>query len=78
MRPWFEAVYAKADDGRRVCRHPNKNIGHSLIPEVRDLYEAWLRFTVKDTAEQLFTIQDFFKADGMLDERAHIFNELAP
>ena len=24
----------------------NKNIGHSLIPEVRDLYEAWVQFTV--------------------------------
>jgi hypothetical protein len=28
----------------------NKNIGHSLIPEVRDLYEAWVEFTVKDAA----------------------------
>src|ERR1700677_3924197 len=26
----------------------NKNIGHSLIPEVRDLYEAWVEFTVKE------------------------------
>src|SRR5271170_6798433 len=26
----------------------NKNIGHSLIPEVRDLYEAWVEVTVKD------------------------------
>ena len=30
----------------------NKNIGHSLIPEVRDLYEAWVEFTVKDAARQ--------------------------
>src|SRR5207248_3213039 len=28
----------------------NKNIGHSLVPEVRDLYEAWVEFTVKDAA----------------------------
>ena len=28
----------------------NKNIGHSLIPEVRDLYEAWVQFTVKDAS----------------------------
>src|SRR6202453_170822 len=28
----------------------NKNIGHSLIPEVRDLYEAWVEFTVKDAS----------------------------
>ena len=26
----------------------NKSIGHSLIPEVRDLYEAWVEFVVKD------------------------------
>ena len=26
----------------------NKNIGHSLIPEVRDLYEAWMEFDVQD------------------------------
>ncbi len=30
----------------------NKNIGHSLIPEVRDLYEAWVEFTVTDSARQ--------------------------
>ena len=26
----------------------NKNIGHSLVPEVRDLYEPWVEFAVKD------------------------------
>ena len=26
----------------------NKNIGHSLVPEVRDLYEPWVEFEVKD------------------------------
>ena len=30
----------------------NKNIGHSLIPEVRDLYEAWVEVVVKDAAGQ--------------------------
>ena len=28
----------------------NKNIGHSLVPEVRDLYEAWVEFTVADAS----------------------------
>ena len=26
----------------------NKNIGHSLVPEVRDLYEPWVEFQVAD------------------------------
>ena len=26
----------------------NKNIGHSLVPEVRDLYEPWVEFHGKD------------------------------
>lgn len=51
----------------------NKNIGHSLIPEVRDLYEAWVQFTVKDTAGAVIYDSGFLKPDGMLDERAHIF-----
>ena len=27
----------------------NKNIGHSLIPEVRDLYEDWVEFSATDS-----------------------------
>jgi tetratricopeptide (TPR) repeat protein len=51
----------------------NKNIGHSLIPEVRDLYEAWAQFTVKDTAGAVIYDSGFLKPDGKLDERAHSF-----
>lgn len=51
----------------------NKNIGHSLIPEVRDLYEAWVEFTVKDSAGNDIYHSGFIKPDGMLDERAHSF-----
>jgi tetratricopeptide (TPR) repeat protein len=51
----------------------NKNIGHSLIPEVRDLYEAWVQFTVKDTAGAVIYDSGFLKPDGKLDERAHSF-----
>ena len=51
----------------------NKNIGHSLIPEVRDLYEAWVEFTVKDDAGKEIYHSGFIKPDGMLDERAHSF-----
>ena len=51
----------------------NKNIGHSLIPEVRDLYEAWLEVTVKDAAGKEIYHSGFIKPDGMLDSRAHSF-----
>jgi len=51
----------------------NKNIGHSLIPEVRDLYEAWVEFTVKDSSGKKIYHSGFLKPDGMLDPRAHSF-----
>ena len=51
----------------------NKNIGHSLIPEVRDLYEAWVEFTVKDTAGNEIYHSGFLNPDGMLEPRAHSF-----
>ena len=51
----------------------NKNIGHSLIPEVRDLYEAWLEFTVKDASGKEIYHSGFLTPDGMLDPRAHSF-----
>jgi Tfp pilus assembly protein PilF len=51
----------------------NKNIGHSLIPEVRDLYEAWVEVVVKDAAGKDIYHSGFLKPDGMLDTRAHSF-----
>ena len=51
----------------------NKNIGHSLIPEVRDLYEAWVEFTVQDSSGKDIYHSGFLKPDGSLDERAHSF-----
>ncbi len=51
----------------------NKNIGHSLIPEVRDLYEAWVEVVVKDESGKEIYHSGFLKPDGMLDERAHSF-----
>jgi tetratricopeptide (TPR) repeat protein len=51
----------------------NKNIGHSLIPEVRDLYEAWVEFTAKDANGKEIYHSGFLKPDGMLDPRAHSF-----
>jgi Flp pilus assembly protein TadD len=51
----------------------NKNIGHSLIPEVRDLYEAWVEFVVKDAGGNELYHSGYLKPDGMLDSRAHSF-----
>lgn len=51
----------------------NKNIGHSLIPEVRDLYEAWVEFTVTDDNGKQIYHSGFLNPDGMLDPRAHSF-----
>ncbi len=51
----------------------NKNIGHSLIPEVRDLYEAWVEFYVKDSQGKDIYHSGFLKPDGNLDPRAHSF-----
>ncbi|MGB6596503.1 MAG: tetratricopeptide repeat protein [Candidatus Acidiferrum sp.] len=51
----------------------NKNIGHSLIPEVRDLYEAWVEVVVKDADGNNIYHSGFLKPDGMLDARAHSF-----
>ena len=51
----------------------NKGIGHSLVPEVRDLYEAWVQFTVKDAAGADIYKSGFLKPDGTLDYSAHSF-----
>lgn len=54
----------------------NKNIGHSLIPEVRDLYQAWVQFTVTDGGGAKIYDSGFLNPDGSLDERAHTFTNL--
>ena len=51
----------------------NKNIGHSLIPEVRDLYECWVQFTATSADGVKIYQSGFLKPDGMLDARAHSF-----
>jgi Flp pilus assembly protein TadD len=51
----------------------NKNIGHSLIPEVRDLYEAWVEFVVQDSSGKEIYHSGFLKPDGTVDDRAHSF-----
>jgi tetratricopeptide (TPR) repeat protein len=51
----------------------NKMIGHSLIPEVRDLYEAWTQFTATDADGKEIYNSGYLKPDGMLEPGAHSF-----
>jgi Flp pilus assembly protein TadD len=51
----------------------NKNIGHSLIPEVRDLYEAWTEFSVRDADGRDIYHSGFLQPDGSLEPSAHSF-----
>ena len=64
---------APSDTVQTMVVIQNKNIGHSLIPEVRDLYEAWVEFIVKDENGAEIYHSGFLKPDGMIDERAHSF-----
>ena len=54
----------------------NKNIGHSLLPEIRDLTEAWVEFTATDSEGKEVYHSGFMKPDGVLDSQAHIFSKL--
>lgn len=51
----------------------NKGIGHSHVPELRDFYESWVDFTVKDATGKVISESGFLKADGNLDPSAHSF-----
>lgn len=51
----------------------NKNIGHSLIPEVRDLYETRVQFQVRDAAGKSIYRSGDIQPDGMIDQHAHSF-----
>ena len=51
----------------------NRGIGHSFIPEIRDLYQAWVEFLVKDANGKVIAHSGFLKPDGTLDPWAHSF-----
>lgn len=54
----------------------NKGIGHSLLPEIRDLYQAWVEFTVKDATGKEIYHSGIIEPDGVLDRYAHAFINL--
>jgi tetratricopeptide (TPR) repeat protein len=51
----------------------NKGIAHSLVPEQRDFYEAWVDFTFKDESGKTIAESGFIQPDGNLDPSAHSF-----
>ena len=73
--PWGSVDFklAPEDTVQVMVVIQNKNIGHSLVPEVRDLYEAWVEFQVSDAGGRSIYHSGFLKPDGSLDERAHSF-----
>ena len=52
----------------------NKGAGHSLVPEQRDMYEAWVAFTVKSADGKVLAESGSLQAsDGELDPSSHSF-----
>ena len=52
----------------------NKGIGHSHVPEQRDMYESWVDFTLSDHAGRVLKESGFVDPrSGDLDQRAHSF-----
>ncbi len=51
----------------------NKGIGHTLVPEQRDFYEAWVAFTVRDASGAVIARSGFLEPNGSLDPAAHSF-----
>ncbi len=69
-------VAFRTDPGERVTVDviiQNKGIGHSHVPEQRDMYESWVDFTVKDSSGRLLCESGFLKPGGDLDPEAHSF-----
>ncbi len=51
----------------------NKKIGHSLVPEQRDFYEAWVEFEVKDAEGKSITHSGYLQPNGDLEASAHSY-----
>jgi tetratricopeptide (TPR) repeat protein len=51
----------------------NKGIGHSLLPEQRDIFESWVEFVVKDARGHTIMHSGGLQRDGYLDPDAHTF-----
>ena len=51
----------------------NKGAAHSMVPEQRDMYEAWVRLRVTDAAGRVLHESGDLKPTGELDPEAHSF-----
>ncbi len=51
----------------------NKGIAHSHVPEQRDMYESWVRFTVTGPDGKILHQSGDLKPSGDLDPEAHSF-----
>jgi len=51
----------------------NSGIGHSLVPEQRDIYESWLDFRVLDGTGKEVYHSGFLDSNGVLDPEAHSY-----
>ncbi|MBT9332881.1 tetratricopeptide repeat protein [Paracidobacterium acidisoli] len=77
--PWIAPLGATAfdlkpnDNVETAVVIQNKGIGHTLIPEQRDIFEAWVEFTVKDARGRVIAESGAVQPDGTLDPEAHSF-----
>lgn len=51
----------------------NSGIGHSLVPEQRDIYESWLDFSVRDGSGKEIYRSGSLDQNGALDPTAHSY-----
>jgi tetratricopeptide (TPR) repeat protein len=51
----------------------NKGVGHTLIPEQRDMYQAWAEFELSDADGKVLHASGRLSGDGTLDPEAHSF-----
>ncbi len=51
----------------------NRGLGHSLVPEQRDIFEAWVNFRVEDGRGRVIAESGRPGKGGFLDPRAHGF-----
>ncbi|HEV7374127.1 MAG TPA: hypothetical protein VGN95_05395 [Pyrinomonadaceae bacterium] len=54
----------------------NRKAAHSFPPELRDMYEPWVEFEALDSSGKTIFHSGFIKADGTLDESAHVYKQI--
>jgi tetratricopeptide (TPR) repeat protein len=75
VAPWGASAFTvkAGDQVEAAVVIQNKGIGHTLIPEQRDMYQAWTQFEVKDASGKIIAQSGYLKPDGTLDPEAHSF-----